>query len=156
MTTNKNIRSAYIMRSSNPIDLHADTAKGLRARVQKGLEAGVDHNGHDEKGYSPLHHAVINKRWKIAGLLMDYGADVNLQDKVLKRTPYHYLLDRKNLDEIPPKLADQFESMRKGRLVKDINGMDVFDINSQYSNCPSAVKSMDPTFSKIATMLLKG
>ena len=49
--------------------------------VKKLAAKGVDVNARDEGGSTPLMRAAVNGNTDVAKLLLDHGADVNVQDR---------------------------------------------------------------------------
>lgn len=67
-------------------DDEVDSVKKLLA------EEDIDINFPDEKGFRPLHYAVINQNTEIVRLLLDNNADIDARDKE-GRTPIYYARD---------------------------------------------------------------
>ncbi|XP_071744891.1 putative ankyrin repeat protein YahD [Lepeophtheirus salmonis] len=55
------------------------------------LEVGASPNVQDIQGLSPAHHAVQLRNFELLQLLISRGADVNIEDHLLGRTPLHTL-----------------------------------------------------------------
>lgn len=60
--------------------LHATAAAGLHERVKEFIARGVDRNTRDAAGQTPLMKAADAGEWRIAGLLLAFGALPDLQD----------------------------------------------------------------------------
>ncbi|KAF7721043.1 hypothetical protein EC973_005526 [Apophysomyces ossiformis] len=53
---------------------------GQLARVKELIEGGVDVNSRDEFGYTAMHAAVSYNQEAMIKLLLQYGADINIED----------------------------------------------------------------------------
>ena len=72
----------------NDLLIHFVEKEQLEA-VKSLLGQGVDVNGQNENGWTPLHHAAIhNSNATVVEYLISQGADVNARDEV-GRTPLH-------------------------------------------------------------------
>jgi ankyrin repeat protein len=68
--------------------LHQAAKTGDVEVVKKLIARGVDLNGKDKDGWTPLHHAAWNGRRDVAAVLIAKGANVNATD-ARNRTPLH-------------------------------------------------------------------
>ena len=84
-----------IVNTDNETPLHNAAYQGSIATVKLLLNAGAETNVKDESGRTPLHCAIISKKWTVdvCLLLIGSGAGVNTQDKE-GNTPLHLLCSR--------------------------------------------------------------
>lgn len=108
---------------TNVVDYHAKTALHIAtnaAVLKRLLELGLPVNSVSRTGDTPLHNAVFRDNIKIVELLLDYGADVTIQNRdglnpvrLAKQKKHHQILEKLeqhikangiNLYEIPQRL----------------------------------------------------
>ena len=80
------------------ISIHNAVIEGDIQAVNKSLEASMDINAKDEKGWAPMHLAAIGGNSEIAGLLLKSGANVNERTET-GWTPLH-LADNKEITQL--------------------------------------------------------
>ena len=61
------------------------------------LDAGCEINHKDDQGLTPLHNAVYHKNEKLVGLLLQRGANPNIQSKILE-SPLDFAIDCQHVD----------------------------------------------------------
>ena len=66
--------------------LHLASARGFVTLTASLIERGVDVNGFDRGGLTPLMQAAFNGRLETARLLLEHGAEVNVRDHLSGRT----------------------------------------------------------------------
>jgi len=70
-----------------PPDLLDAARKGDLERVQQLLDSGADINQRDKTGFTALHWAAMANRKKVAVLLIQKGADINVREFKFNLTP---------------------------------------------------------------------
>jgi cytohesin len=133
------------------------TISGDVKSVKKLLKEGADPNVRDEKGRTPLHHAVKDNRLDIVKLLVESGADVNAPDNY-GLTPLHYAVHSGY-----EKLVDFLLRHGADPNAKDIGGYTPLHI-SAFEGHPATIilplelgdSSEEPeTYMRIAKLLIK-
>ena len=79
-------------------DLMAATRKGDLAKVKALLDKGVSANAKSDYGQTPLFFACDRGYSEIAKLLVDRGADVNVEDSFYHATPLSWAAQKKHAD----------------------------------------------------------
>ena len=88
------------IRRSNCGDVNTDSlfiaaVSGDLAKVKRlVVGCGVDPNIRDKDGWTPLHYAAWKRRLKVVKLLLEHGADPNIQENKYGKTPLHYAVSR--------------------------------------------------------------
>ncbi|KAL8968214.1 MAG: hypothetical protein Q9183_002570 [Haloplaca sp. 2 TL-2023] len=90
------LRVSYLINrlKGTTLTLHDAIWAGDCRRVYKLLSGGVDINSLNREGETALHQAVncplkLEYQVSIVGMLLEYGADVNIPDKFMGMTPLH-------------------------------------------------------------------
>ena len=83
--------------------LHINAEKGNQAQVLKLLENGAELDMGDDTEKTALHYAVLNGHTNIVKILLEEGADSNLQDE---NGCSSLLLLRRNIEQILPLLLE--------------------------------------------------
>lgn len=78
--------------------LNCACATGNASSVQMLLQNGIPFQSVGGKGDAPLHTAVRRGSLGIANILLDHGADVNVETKSERRTPLHLASASRKLD----------------------------------------------------------
>ncbi|MGD9126852.1 MAG: ankyrin repeat domain-containing protein [Planctomycetia bacterium] len=80
-------------------DIHGAAGSGNPAAVLEFLRSGVDINGLDWHGETPLHHAVKYDKMNTVATLIQEGADVNLGTARGGDSPLYYAVMRQDWDQ---------------------------------------------------------
>lgn len=78
--------------------LNCACATGNASSVQMLLQNGIPFRSVGGKGDAPLHTAVRRGSLDIAKILLDYGADINVETRSERRTPLHLASASRKLD----------------------------------------------------------
>ena len=85
--------------------------------VENFINQGQNINERDDKGYTPLHYALLKNRFEIARKLIDAGANVNAPSSENGMTPLLIATSRANrLQEKAQKIMEQSEGNVKKRV----------------------------------------
>ena len=83
--------------SDTPIELAAGILGNIET-VKKYLDDGKDVNAKNEYGWTHLNHAAEGGHKELIELLIENGADLNVKDETLGKTPLGWAIHRKKTE----------------------------------------------------------
>ena len=84
--------------SAPDISIRDAIESGNIEAVKQHLAAGTDVNANDRSGSTPLHHAAEGGHKELIELLIENGADLNVKDETLGKTPLGWAIHRKKTE----------------------------------------------------------
>lgn len=97
--------------------LYSDDAEAIRQYVSTSEGISYINNNDNDKG-TPLYYACKKNRTDVVDVLIEYGADVNLQNRSFKGTPLHIACEKGYIDLVyrllnvgaNPNIPDYYET----------------------------------------------